>query len=108
MRSPIARVILAPRHKLCQCLRPILPHCDSFFIIVFPMSIVCTVAHVPGLSAIPTGPPRPLAQYIFDMDCGSRFGRFLCGALPGADFRRHSASQTSAAIRPVTRSRRYE
>jgi hypothetical protein len=32
-------VILAPRRKACQCFIPILPQCDSFLIIVFPMSI---------------------------------------------------------------------
>jgi len=31
--------ILAPHRKACQCLFPILPHCDNFFIIVFPMYI---------------------------------------------------------------------
>ncbi|MDR7006451.1 hypothetical protein [Paraburkholderia strydomiana] len=32
------RNILAPHRKACQCLFPILPQCDSFLIIVFPVS----------------------------------------------------------------------
>jgi hypothetical protein len=39
LRSPLRAVILAPRHEACQCFGPILPQRDSFFIIVFPMSI---------------------------------------------------------------------
>ena len=31
------RNILAPHRRACQCLFPILPQCDIFLIIVFPM-----------------------------------------------------------------------
>lgn len=33
----LRRNILAPHHKACQCLLPILPQCDIFLIIVFPV-----------------------------------------------------------------------
>jgi hypothetical protein len=32
--------ILAPHRKACQCLFPILPQCDTFLIIVFPMYFI--------------------------------------------------------------------
>jgi hypothetical protein len=40
------RNILAPHRKACQCLFPILPQCDSFLIIVFPVSPVMIFGHM--------------------------------------------------------------
>jgi hypothetical protein len=37
MYEELVRNILAPHRKACQCLFPILPQCDSFLIIVFPV-----------------------------------------------------------------------
>ncbi len=37
---PCVRNILAPHRKACQCLFPILPQCDIFLIIVFPMYFI--------------------------------------------------------------------
>ena len=40
------RNILAPHRKACQCLFPILPQCDSFLIIVFPVSLAGIFRHM--------------------------------------------------------------
>ncbi|MFL9864734.1 hypothetical protein PQR67_11200 [Paraburkholderia fungorum] len=39
------RNILAPHRKACQCLFPILPQCDSFLIIVFPVWQIALLGH---------------------------------------------------------------
>jgi hypothetical protein len=37
---PCVGDIFAPHRKACQCLFPILPQCDTFLIIVFPMYFI--------------------------------------------------------------------